>query len=142
MKNRIGHRIWIEKEKKMYYHNTENNPFVLNCKGQVVEVKYAGDRNGEPLFDFEILKDKDYKLMQSICVKDKEGKIMYEKDIVEDGTGFYAEVFRQDWVDDKKGESLHGWVLKYGEDDFEAILGMETVKGNVYEDIGLLEGKK
>lgn len=134
MQDRFKFRIWYEPEKKMMLFN---NPTLLDGK-------VCSNDNGGLLFrnydhnikDVHECKPEDFKIMQCTGLKDKNGKLIYEGDIVVDNEGDKAIIeyndlhacFQFNFGDDYR---------EFGESDVD-IEQCEII-GNIYENPGLLE---
>jgi hypothetical protein len=76
MEDRLKYRIWDKEDKKMYYPDDLNNDFVINCKGEVKDINYSGDRAGEHLFIINHVNILDRFIpIQCTGLKDKNGKL-------------------------------------------------------------------
>jgi uncharacterized phage protein (TIGR01671 family) len=135
----IKFRVWDCEEKEMLYpgsNATELNS-IMDCAitfddvGCEVAVRYYGEDNYLTKTKFE--------LMQYTGRKDKNGKEIYEGDIVRDKDGRILEVF---W----NSIGVGGWwfcELKDGDKMHAEKIDLDSLKviGNIYENPKLLEAR-
>ena len=130
MNREIKFRLWDTNEKEF----VEPKQIAVKGNGEVM-----ADTGKEWIEDI----DKDYFIvMQYTGLKDKNGKEIYERDIVECGYGkgeviFKSGCFWVQWIDDKEAymEWLHsrkGTYIRTDDELFEII-------GNIYENPELLK---
>ena len=72
---------------------------------------------------------KDFNLMQYTGIKDKNGKEIYEGDIVVNSDGDYGYVFFRDGVYNVRHDEYTGYLFDW---DYE-------IKGNIYENLEILK---
>jgi uncharacterized phage protein (TIGR01671 family) len=124
----IKFRAWHKLERKMY----KVNQIEFDDFGFISKVGWFSDKLGRPLFCQTCSEvRREVELMQYTGLKDKNGKEIYEGDIVECG----------DWVPD--AHCLNTWenVVKWDIDtaSFVGVDGEENrVIGNIYENPELL----
>lgn len=127
----IKFRAWHIKEKKMYW--VDRIDWTRDAGG----IFYLGVQLPETMRESAA---KEYKLMQFTGLKDKNGKPIYEGDIVKSYTHYYGKRKEQisaiKWIEDLKhdgfGEPLAmGYIFRGGE--------IEVV-GNIHENPKLLTG--
>lgn len=119
MKNRFKYRAW-DKENKRYIHDVEKGLQFYSTAGNLRVMTLA-----------EIAESSKYNLEQCTSLKDKNGKLIYEGDIVK---GFYGynKVF---W--DEGGFCIGGGFIAYA-DLAEFYKNIEIIS-NVHENPELLE---
>jgi uncharacterized phage protein (TIGR01671 family) len=124
--------------------NKINGMYVVRGLWQSNTFKQYVDLNGYKYGDVElwgfkssVQTDKVY-LMQYTGLKDKNGKEIYEGDVVDNGNGpvevFYNENYQAFWVrfqSEKTEEQFYSSLSDY-DDEFEII-------GNIYENLELIE---
>ena len=71
-------------------------------------------------------------------LKDKNGKDIYEGDILKDNKGQFGKVF----YSCEEARFLVNWLFKDGSYTSDACFGYGEVVGNIYENTELLEGEK
>lgn len=122
MQDRFKFRIWDKPTSKMYYDTalgfTQNNS--VGCWARANTPNYYTDYTGERL--------KDIKIMQCTGLKDNNGKLIYEGDIVARGEDKAVIKY-----DDETASFYMRWV---GTETF--IEDCEVI-GNIYEKPELLE---
>ena len=74
---------------------------------------------------------KDFNLMQYTGIKDKNGKEIYEGDIVVNSDGDYGYVFFKDGVYNVRHDDYTGYLFAW---DYE-------IKGNIYENLEMVKKK-
>jgi uncharacterized phage protein (TIGR01671 family) len=145
----IKFRIWNKISKKMQYNNDEENRFYINIDGSLTAYfkSIRGWESGSNLVSKGL-----YILLQFTGLYDKNGKEIYEGDIVKYKytTGFNAEDDYREDIDEtdeykgivefKKGEFFPRECGSFPEDGFYAwrIWDIEVI-GNVYENPELLQ---
>lgn len=140
MQDRLKFRVWHETLKQMHY-----NDFIITATGYTAKLYQENDYMMKfNQYDLEF--DKQCVVMQSTGLKDKNGKLIYEGDIVQ----FYDDEFLQTmkiiWDNDEldfKAIGLKKSVECY-EQDFLYLgyikkEGSLEVIGNIYENSELLE---
>ena len=140
MQDRLKFRVWHETLKQMHY-----NDFIITATGYTAKLYQENDYMMKfNQYDLEF--DKQCVVMQSTGLKDKNGKVIYEGDIVQ----FYNDEFLQTmkiiWDNDEldfKAIGLKKSVECY-EKDFLYLgyikkeYSLEVI-GNIYENSELLE---
>jgi uncharacterized phage protein (TIGR01671 family) len=134
MNREIKFRVWDKREKKMYEADFFDNFYVIN-QGRVGIIK--GDVFDDSSSFYVDYSDKNnWEVMQYTGLKDKNGKEIYEGDIVS-------------WFDDL-GDHGQPFVIKYNEAQFLLTIPSEKldgwylggkeieVIGNIYENPELL----
>jgi uncharacterized phage protein (TIGR01671 family) len=136
MKREIKFRAWVKTEglQKMYF-GVSFIPYGEGWSGGNPDYKYYQIFHGQGSFfltDFSAIE-----LMQYTGLKDRNGKEIYEGDIVKCGYGygeviFNAGCFMVQWIDDKEAQmefifSRDGRYSRRHPDDFFQIIG------NIYE---------
>lgn len=122
MNDRFRFRAWNKKEKIMYYDAEQTYDFLF------------GRPKAIPCDNFEgLLWDEDFVVEQCTGLKDKNGKLIYEGDIIS-RNGMFRKVF---WLDDEGGFGYEPGTL------FEP-LQTKTCKivGNIHENPEFLEQSK
>ena len=149
MTREIKFRCWIKKEKRM--DNVDFINFAAQFTGKW-ECKEPDD-----LFDVATKRGRlfnleDVELMQYTGLKDKNGRDIYEGDVVKGVFEFEYEIDEDLWKTTR--ENIVGEVVfQFGcfgvlfEGDcfkslYEAILSKTEVIGNIHENLGLLENEK
>lgn len=141
----IKFRAWDSDKKEMIYleDNTTRNNSVMECQivfdelGHYVSVRYYGEDSW-----FEI---KNTKLMQYTGLKDKNGKEIFEGDIVKDKSFIGVIEYRDNIasfivkINDSTLECLHWSPLNEGNINRPANLEYTEVIGNIYDNPELLE---
>ena len=133
MQNRFKFRVWLEEENKMISPEDENADCIFAYKQHGNLLKLVGDneviwaRIGHTIYDKHV--------MQCTGLKDKNGKLIYEGDIVKFKTELFGKPKQIIW------DECH-YILK---NTFIILCDMEIkqfgleVIGNVYENKELLE---
>lgn len=124
MKDRFKFRAW-NLEKGIMHYNAEDT--------------YDGiSENGIEHSNFSaVLEDNEYVVMQSTGLKDKNGKLIYEGDIVK-VSGYGVEgIFKMFWED----VTAQFAISIYESDCFEHSQSVMEVIGNIYENKELLEAE-
>lgn len=134
MQREYKFRAWDKKEKTMNYSGSDNFYYMEFCEG--VRVLGCHNIGGDP--DTEI---KSFELMMFTGLRDKNGKEIYEGDIVENKHCIYpnrAECYFEDGSFQFKASGCNQC------DDFLAnnLTTEFEVIGNVYQDSYLLKGAK
>ena len=155
MQDRFKFRVWDKSEKKMHYTD-----FVITSTGYAAKLQpmyeLEEDENGDEIeiqcekefmidqTDFEF--DKKMVVMQSTGLKDKNGKLIYEGDIVQFYDDGFLKTMKIIWDNDEldfKAIGLKKSVECY-EEDFLYLgyikkeYSLEVI-GNIYENPELLE---
>ena len=131
MKNlRFKFRVWNKEEKVMHYDAEQTYDFMT---GKPVICKESFG---------ELLEDKNYIVMQCTGLKDKNGKLIYEGDLLKTRFGLILKVYWREqsamfWL-----ETLDGVIpfTFYAKQQLDGDL-MEII-GNVYENKELVEEKR
>jgi len=137
---KIKFRVWDKKANKMHY----SNKFMIKADGTLLYNKKAVECGDEYYNEIKYLNENRYEIMQYIGLNDKNGKEIYEEDILIDCEGEKWFVFY---------DNTCGWYrLKscYNDEVIEDIpdnltsdnkLDMKII-GNKYENPELLKGDK
>lgn len=128
MNDRFKFRIWHEPLKQMHY-----NDFILTATGYLAPI-YQQDDYMMKFNQCDLEFDKQCQVMQCTGLKDKNGKLIYEGDVVNGSCGVYwgkmiVEYNVAGFVLNKKGKRLN---FLDGDNFIEVI-------GNIYENKELLE---
>lgn len=132
MNDRFKFRCYNCKTKKMY----EVDSLHLDSENEWVWVHYYN-----PVYDKDLkiqIEQPNAIIMQSTGLKDKNGKLIYEGDIITDGFDNYV----IEWDADEA--YLRFWVREIGTRHyctFEQLLSYEVI-GNIYQDSYLFEKAK
>lgn len=118
MQDRFKFRVWDKASKKMH----EVFGFSL------MNVSF-GDSKARSLYHNECI------LMQCTGLKDKNGKLIFEGDIIECNEGCFKSIARIEW------DNTEGWVRKTNTNSFklDTILREVRIIGNIHENPELLE---
>lgn len=135
----IKFRAWDKKKKKMFYGDKKDEPNMIGFDGEIYVTGSTG-----PMCDCgcsadyinrSVSEDYELELMQYIGLKDKNGKEIYEGDIVSYFGGGYGIVYY-----DEQFAAFRIEILKTGKyTDMEFIAKYGNVIGNIYENPELLE---
>jgi len=125
----------MQREIKFRAWDKENKEFVptdilINANGEITRVDTGREWTDVDHLDI-------FELMQYTGLKDKNGKEIYEKDLVKDGNGKIAVI---EWHDLRAS-----WIFcdeEFNELLFEKTLLLLEVVGNIYEHPELLETRK
>ncbi|MGL5347560.1 MAG: YopX family protein [Peptostreptococcaceae bacterium] len=126
----IKFRVWDEETSKMY----KGNEVIFAFRDELEEVYVIKDKIADELID--------YKLMQYTCLKDINGKEIFEGDIVKvenhnselrnmTGQVIYSEIDASYWVIEGTKENHFGSTISSEFNEYEVI-------GNIYENRELL----
>lgn len=132
MQDRFKFRIWYEPEKEMILFN---NPTLID--GKVLEGGLLFKNYDHNIKNVHECKPEDFKLMQSTGLKDKNGKLIYEGDIVKLNNKvtaiieFYRGIFGCRFDKEKKDFTRFLGVGAYSDFEIEVI-------GNIYKNPELL----
>ena len=133
----IKFRAWDKKNKKMFYGDKQDEPNMIGFDGKIYTTGLTG-----PMCDYGCSTDyinscdpEDYELMQYIGLKDKNGKEIYEGDIVSYFGGGYGIVYY-----DEQFAAFRVEVLKTGKyTDMAFIAKYGEVIANIHENPELLK---
>lgn len=126
MDNRFRFRVWFTpdyQEPEMIYDAEQTYDNRCRCQGSFYHESFG-----------EILEDKGCIVMQCTGLKDKNGKLIYESDIITDGIENYVVV----WIDDDDHLGFYVRDLDNVHYTFYQLLEY-TIIGNVYQNPELLE---
>lgn len=134
-KDRFRFRVWDTEKKEMIYGAEMAYDYMRLCPGgKIIEENCFGD----------VLENKRYIVEQCTCLKDKNGRIIYEGDIVKRHSKYSEDekdvVLQVEWnrkgaryiTTDKKHDS---WIFSMFDYEYEIL-------GNIHENPELLEEKK
>lgn len=140
MKDRFKFRAWDIEEKKMNYFQNKRG---MQYNNDEIRISNGWDGYDNPKYwgeddeDYVDRTDK-YILMQSTGLKDRNGKLIYEGDIVK-VSGYGVEgIFKMFWED----VTAQFAINVYESDCFEHSQSVMEVIGNIYENKELLEEQK
>jgi len=119
----IKFRAWDKKAKEMIY--------------EALEIKNIGLGDGSVLVDAKTQGGNELTWLQYTGLKDKNGKEIYEGDIIQ------CKYYQKAWKEEVKYDVDYSGFLPFCEpiDYDEIYLSDYGVIGNIYENPGLLEGK-
>lgn len=131
----IKFRVWAHEHKLMSKTITPFQKFPFN-----IDIIFIQKKKSQPLGSF-VMDINSYEVMQYTGLKDKNGKEIYEGDILTSGTGKYARAFEVAWEDDHLAmdrmddEYSIGCGFNIGKSDTKYV----EVIGNIYENPELLK---
>lgn len=132
------YRAWIKTEKRMFF---SDDILAIDYENEEIVTQQVYFENGLPDDrDLDNFVFEEIKLMQSTGLKDKNGKIIFEGDIVKMSKDLYSEPTYYEVVRHRGGayrleSKQHGCELWLRHTDCEVV-------GNVYENRELLEDEE
>ena len=117
MKDRFKFRAW----------DVKNNGMIHHAERHIIHIHHElSGSGGDPVGFDHLIDNEDFNVMQSIGIKDKNGKLIFEGDIVKYGGGF-THIVEYDEVQGFEGQSVAGY-------EFASPYPEKTeVIGNIHE---------
>lgn len=150
MKDRFKFRVWDKQRKEMFYLSNSPKPYKIpefnldlwNNQWELVKSYNDREINNSLLND-----NKNAILLQCTGLKDKNGKLIFEGDILRYSIGLERILFRVEWnrigydllfimSERKRGIEYHDLNQEPSDD---TILSRSEIKGNIYENPELME---
>lgn len=124
MNNRLKFRVFDKETNKMFTPSRHFN--LCNINGTIVCIESYADESG--FMKKRISKEySDAILMQCTDLKDANGKLIYEKDLLKDNKGQIGMIFY------KGGSYCVNWHMEDGSYETDSCWGCGEIVGNIYE---------